>query len=84
MPQTGKPMIISTGMANAEEIQEAIGAAKWAGCKELAILQCVSGCPPPAEDFVMNLKAGDVISENAVRSGRPGYEVLPKYLPLLA
>jgi N-acetylneuraminate synthase len=48
---TGKPMIISTGMANAEEIEEAIAAAREGGCKELAILQCVSGYPAPAEDY---------------------------------
>ncbi len=48
---TGKPMIISTGMADAEEIAEAIEAARAGGCKELAILHCVSGYPAPAEDY---------------------------------
>lgn len=48
---TGKPMVISTGMADAEEIQEAITAAREGGCKQLAILHCVSGYPAPAEEY---------------------------------
>lgn len=49
--RTGKPLIISTGMADADEIQEAIAAARDGGCKELAVLHCVSGYPAPAHDY---------------------------------
>lgn len=49
--RTGKPMIISTGMADADEIGEAIAAARDGGCSQLAILRCVSGYPAPAADY---------------------------------
>ena len=52
--KTGKPMIISTGMANAEEIEEAIVTAQDGGCDQLAILHCVSGYPAPADDYNLN------------------------------
>ena len=51
---TGKPMIISTGMANKDEISEAVEAAMSAGCQQLAILHCVSGYPALPQDY--NLK----------------------------
>lgn len=59
--QTGKPMIISTGMANEEEIAEAIKTAKDNGCQELVVLHCVSGYPAPADQY--NLRTIADISE---------------------
>lgn len=53
---TGKPLIISTGMANREEILEAVQAARGAGCQQLAVLHCVSGYPtPPNESNVRTI-----------------------------
>ena len=49
--RTGKPMIISTGMADEKEIEEAINAAYEGGCKELVVLHCVSGYPAPASEY---------------------------------
>jgi N-acetylneuraminate synthase len=48
---TGKPLILSTGMADCVEIEEAITAARDGGCNELAVLHCVSGYPAPAEEY---------------------------------
>jgi len=48
---TGKPLIISTGIADKQEIGEAIDAALGAGCSEIAILHCVSGYPATPSDY---------------------------------
>ncbi len=47
---TGKPVILSTGMAGLGEIEAAARAARAAGCEELLLLHCVSGYPTPVED----------------------------------
>jgi pseudaminic acid synthase len=48
--RAGKPMIISTGMASANEIEEAVAAARESGAGGIALLHCVSGYPTPPED----------------------------------
>ena len=46
---TKKPMIISTGMANLAELDEAVAAARNAGCKDLILLKCTSSYPASPE-----------------------------------
>jgi pseudaminic acid synthase len=47
---TGKPMIISTGMASVAELGESVSAARESGCTDLVLLKCTSTYPASAED----------------------------------
>ena len=47
---TGRPLVMSTGMASLEEIDDAVSAARGVGCEDLVLLRCNSGYPAlPAE-----------------------------------
>lgn len=48
--KTGKPVILSTGMATLDEVKSAVDILIKAGCKNLTILHCVSGYPTPTNE----------------------------------
>jgi len=61
MAKTGKPLIMSTGMAIVEEIEEAVRTAREAGATQIALLKCTSAYPAPPEE--MNLRTIPELSE---------------------
>ncbi len=48
--RTGKPMVLSTGMATMEEIAHAVNVLRGNGCEDLTLLHCVSSYPVPSEE----------------------------------
>jgi len=65
---TGKPLILSTGMAVWPEIAEAVAAAREAGAHQLAVLHCVAAYPAPPEETNLSTIA-DLARRLAVVSG---------------
>ena len=59
--KTGKPVIISTGMANLEEIKHAVEILQKNGCKEIKIMHCTSSYPTPFQEA--NLSAINTIAK---------------------
>ena len=51
MARSGKPLIISTGLASPEDITDAVTAAREAGGREIILLHCTSGYPTPASQM---------------------------------
>jgi len=57
--QTGKPIVLSTGMANLDEIKTATTTLRGAGARDITVLHCVSAYPTPLAEA--NLAAIEVI-----------------------
>ncbi|MCW8916146.1 MAG: N-acetylneuraminate synthase family protein [Magnetovibrio sp.] len=74
--KTGKPIMLSTGMATMDEINHAVEILKQAGCEDLTLLHCVSSYPSPPEH--MNLSAIETIRNNTgVMVGLSDHSVQP-------
>ena len=52
--RTGKPLIISTGMASISDLKEAVEAARQSGCRDLILLKCTSSYPSTPEESNIN------------------------------
>lgn len=62
--RTGKPLIMSTGMASDAEVDEAVEVARAAGAGSIALLHCVSGYPTPPE--ASNLRRLDALTRHGL------------------
>lgn len=61
--ETGLPLILSTGMAYLDEVRESVAAARAAGARDLAVLQCTATYPAPANSVNLRVMAtlGDAL-----------------------
>ncbi|MBN2525060.1 MAG: N-acetylneuraminate synthase family protein [Deltaproteobacteria bacterium] len=77
--QSGKPIILSTGMATMAEVSEAVGIIKENGCTDLTVLQCVSAYPTPVNEC--NLNVIDAYRRHfAVKAGWSDHSVSPSVM----
>ncbi len=73
---TGKPVVLSTGMATLEETRHAVKVLQGVGCPAMTLLHCVSSYPVPLDDC--NLAAIDTLQrEFSCRSGWSDHSVSP-------
>ncbi|REL26043.1 pseudaminic acid synthase [Thalassotalea euphylliae] len=66
--KTGKPIIMSTGMANFQEIEQAVTTARTSGCKDIVVLHCISAYPAPISESNVNT-IPDIANKLEVLSG---------------
>lgn len=60
--ETRKPVILSTGMATLQEVEDAVSVLKEHGCEQISLLHCTTEYPAPFQD--VNLKAMDTLREH--------------------
>ncbi len=65
---TGRKVILSTGMASLEEIEESVEILKTGGCPEITLLKCTSSYPAPAEEANLS-RIADMAGRFGVRAG---------------
>lgn len=82
---TGKPLIVSTGMASEDELRESVSAARDAGCRDLVLLKCTSSYPADPENANI-LTIPDLAARYACVAGlsdhTPGIGVAVAAVPL--
>ena len=65
---TGRKVILSTGMATLEEIEESVAILREQGCPEITLLKCTSSYPAPAEEANLS-RIADMATRFGVRAG---------------
>lgn len=79
----GKPVIMSTGASNLDEVREAVATLERAGCRELALMQCTAAYPSPPE--AVNVRALVTLRETfGIPSGLSDHSEDPTVAPMAA